>query len=198
MATDLTTQLMPTDEFLQLADKEGVTRELLDGVLVERPMTTRNPRYCTAVTRIGHVLLNWLDEQPHLLGAVGGGEVRCRLAKDPDVIVGIDVVFYEGAEAVRQSEEDAFFDGPPVIAVEVLSPSDTHEDIVERIHRCLAHGTSQVWIADPDLRTVTVYRPNANPAMYNSGQELLGEPELPGFRERVISLFTSSEFDDEQ
>lgn len=42
MATDLAAQLMTTDEFLKLADKEGVTRELTDGVLVEREMTTRS------------------------------------------------------------------------------------------------------------------------------------------------------------
>jgi len=191
MSTNLATPLMSTDEFLQLADEEGVTRELIDGVLVDRPMTTRNPRHCRTMTRIGKLLDNWLDSQPQIIGVVGSGEVRCRLATDPDLIVGIDVVYYEGAEAVRQCEEEAFFDGPPVVAVEVLSPSDTHEDIVEKIHRCLSNGTKQVWIADPDLRTITIHRPDADAVLYNARQELHGEPELPGFSARVIDLFSA-------
>ncbi|MGD9854843.1 MAG: Uma2 family endonuclease [Planctomycetaceae bacterium] len=192
MATDLATRFMTADEFLELADEEGVTRELIDGVLEERPMTTRSPRHCTVMTRISMALANWLDRQTDRVGAVGCGEVRCRLATDPDLIVGIDIVYYEGPEAVRQSEEEPFFNGPPVVAVEVLSPSDTHEDVVERIHRCLSNGTKQVWIADPDLKTITIYRPNADADLFNAGQELQAEPELPGFRVRVITLFSST------
>jgi Uma2 family endonuclease len=98
-----------------------------------------------------------LDEQTKTVGVVTCGEVRCRLATDPDLIVGVDVVFYEGKEAVRQCEEDSFFDGPPVVAVEVLSPTDTHEGVTDKIRRYLTTGTKQVWIADPDLQTLTIH-----------------------------------------
>jgi Uma2 family endonuclease len=184
MATDATTQLMTTDEFLQLADEEGVTRELIDGVLMERPVTTRNPKHSAAMTRISKVLDIWLDNQTETVGVVACGEVRCRLATGPDLIVGVDVVYYEGKDAVRQCEEESFFDGPPIIAVEVLSPSDTHEGVVEKIRRYLSTGTKQVWIADPDLRTVTIHRANAN-----ATQDLTAEPELPGFCVAVKDLF---------
>jgi Uma2 family endonuclease len=189
MATDATTRPMTTDEFLQLADEEGVTRELIDGVLVERPVTTRSPKHSKAVTRISKMLDNWLDEQAETDGVVASGEVRCRLATDPDLIVGVDVVYYEGKDAVRQCEEDSLFDGPPIIAVEVLSPSDTHEGVVEKIRRYLSTGTRQVWIADPDLRTVTIHRANANATLRNASQDLTAEPELPGFCVAVRDLF---------
>jgi Uma2 family endonuclease len=189
MATDTTTRLMTTDEFLQLADEEGVTRELIDGVLVERPVTTRSPKHSIAITRIGQALSNWLDSQEEVTGVVGGGEVRCRLATDPDLIVGVDVVYYEGKKSIRQASEQSFFDGPPIIAVEVLSPSDTHEDVVEKIRRYLSTGTKQVWIADPDLRTVTIHRANANAILCNVSQELTAEPELRGFCVAVKDLF---------
>lgn len=191
MATDLATQLMTTDEFLELADEEGVTRELIDGNLVERPMTTRNPKHSHVMAEITRTLGNWLHAQEGVVGYYGCGEVRCRLATDPDLIVGIDVVYYEGAEFERQAEEQSFFDGPPVIAVEILSPSDKHEEIVEKITRYLSHGVKQVWVADPDLRTVTVHRGEGDSTHFNAKQELTGEPELPGFRVRVAELFTA-------
>jgi Uma2 family endonuclease len=191
MATDLATRPMTTDEFLELADEEGVTRELIDGVLVEREMTTRNAKHSTATTRISKFLDNWLDEQTEIVGVVGSGEVRCRLATNPDLIVGVDVVYYEGEEYARQAEEDSFFDGPPVVAVEVLSPSDKHEEIVEKIRRYLSAGVKQVWIADPDLRNVTVHRSTEAAALFNAADELAGDPELPGFRVRVETLFSS-------
>jgi len=190
MAADSATQLMTTKEFLQLADEDGVTRELIDGVLVEREMTTRSPKHTKTITRISKFLDNWLDEQTEIVGTVNSGEVRCRLATDPDLIVGIDVVYYAGEESVRQAEEQSFFDGPPVVAVEVLSPSDKHEEIVERIRRYLSAGVQQVWIADPDLRNVTVHRSAKPSALYNAGEDLIGDPELPGFHVRVEKLFS--------
>jgi Uma2 family endonuclease len=189
MATDTTTQPMTTDEFLQLADEEGVTRELIDGELVERPVMLTFPIQSVALSRIGTALNNWLDIQTETVGVVACGEVRCRLATDPDLIVGVDVVYYEGEESIRQAGEQSFFDGPPIIAVEVLSPSDTHENVVEKIRRYLSTGTKQVWIADPDLRTVTIHRANANATLCNANQELTAEPELPRFRVAVKDLF---------
>jgi Uma2 family endonuclease len=48
-----------------------------------------------------------------------------------------------------------------------------------------------VWIIDPVLRTVTVCRPDAEPALFNVNQELTAEPHLPGFRVAVAEIFES-------
>ena len=80
-------------------------------------------------------------------------------------------------------------EGPPLLAAEILSPSDTHEDVVEKLHLYLELGVAVVWILDPDLRTVTVHRRGADPQFFNAAQELTGDPELPGFRVRVADLF---------
>jgi Uma2 family endonuclease len=80
-------------------------------------------------------------------------------------------------------------EGVPVVAVEVLSPSDKHGDVTEKIEEYLGAGVAQVWVANPDLQTVTVYRPDAEPTAFNRQQELRGEPELPSFCLRVSDLF---------
>ncbi len=60
---------------------------------------------------------------------------------------------------------------------------------VEKIELYLETGVAVVWIVDPDLRNVTVYRPGQQEVLFAAAQELIGDPELPGFRVKVAHLF---------
>ena len=71
----------------------------------------------------------------------------------------------------------------------ILSPSDKHEEIVEKIELYLTTGVAMVWVVDPDLRTVAVHRPDTAPVLFNVLQELTAEPHLPGFRVPVAEFF---------
>ncbi len=75
-----------------------------------------------------------------------------------------------------------------MLAVEVLSPSDTHGALVEKINAYLEAGVV-VWVVDPDFRTVRIHRPFEEPVMLNVSQELSADPYLPGFREPVAKVF---------
>lgn len=192
MATDTIDRPMTADEYVERAESapSDVTLELIEGQLRERPMTTRGPRHSEAIIRLGQVLANWLDAHPEIAGKVVGGEARCRIATDPDTIIGIDVAYFRGRDHVELPDDAKFYDGPPVLAVEVLSPSDEHGNINQRIRQFLAAGVAQVWIANPEFQTITVHRPDAEPVMYASQQEIDGGDDLPGFRVRVAALFT--------
>ena len=76
-----------------------------------------------------------------------------------------------------------------ILAVEVLSPSDKHEDVTEKVDEYLAVGVAQVWIVDPDFETVTVRCRDREPVLVARSQELSAEPALPGLRVRVAELF---------
>ncbi len=78
---------------------------------------------------------------------------------------------------------------PPVLAVKILSPSDTHEGVVEKINLYLECGVSVVWIIDPDFQTLMVYRPRQAPTMLSVQETLDGFPELPGFKVAVRDFF---------
>ena len=75
------------------------------------------------------------------------------------------------------------------LAVEILSPSDTQEDVNEKIDALLAAQVPLVWEVDPHRRTVEVHRPGAEPETFNVRQDLSGEPFLSGFRVAVADLF---------
>lgn len=77
----------------------------------------------------------------------------------------------------------------PVLAVEILSPSDVHADITEKVQEYLDVRVGAVWVIDPDFETVGVYQPSKEPSFYNRGEDLTTEPCLPGFRVRVAELF---------
>jgi Uma2 family endonuclease len=192
MSTATPSRLITTEEFLKLLEEapRDVTLELIEGEVRENPMTTRSPRHSTAIARISHALLNWLESQSSCEGVVAAGEARCRILKNPDTTIGLDVACFEGTLFVEQADGSRFFDGPPVLAVEVLSPTDTHEDVNERIRLLLSAGVRQVWIADADFRTITVHRPQADQQLFTRGQTLTGEPELEGFACPVESLFS--------
>jgi Uma2 family endonuclease len=181
---------LTTDEFLALPEEEGITLELIDGELKERPMTTRSPKHSKTLAKVSAALDIWLDGHPELGGDVVVGDVRCRLSQEPETIVGIDAAWFSSEVAARLEQDDRFYDGAPIVAVEVLSPTDTHEDVTQKILRYLEAGTKQVWIADPDLQTVTIHRGNGDPTFFHRGQVLDAEPELPGFRIQTALLFS--------
>jgi Uma2 family endonuclease len=192
MATGEATSLMTAEEFLALPD-DGVERWLIRGQLREmrgKPMTVRNRWHSRIMIPVGKFLDNWLDQQTEPRGAVYGGEAGCRLRHDPDTIVGLDVVYVSAEVAARQPTDTRLIDGVPVLAVEILSPNDVHEEIHDKIRDYLAAGVALVWVIDPDDRTVKIYRPGKAPELVNDTQELSGEPHLPGFRVPVAQLFS--------
>jgi Uma2 family endonuclease len=180
--------LMTTEELLALP-VDGVERWLIRGELREKPMTVRNRFHSRALVLVGQCLLNWLDKQPEPRGQVLGGEAGVRLRRTPDSTVGVDVVYVSAETVAQQTDDTTLIDGVPVLAVEILSPSDTQEEIHEKVGEYLRVGVRIVWVMDPADRTVRVYGPDAGPQLFNEFQELTGDPHLPGFRAPVARLF---------
>lgn len=188
MNATVTQPLMTTEELLVLPD-DGTERWLIRGRLREKPMTVRNRHHSRIAMRIGQLIGDWIDRQPAPRGEVFGVEVGCRLTRNPDTTVGIDVAYLAPELAARETDDTTLIDGPPTLAVEVLSPTDTQEDIHEKINVYLRAGVPLVWVVSPFDETVTVYRPGAKPVLFNSSQELDAGPQLPGFRAAVKKLF---------
>jgi Uma2 family endonuclease len=188
MSTMTQPVLVTTEELLALPD-DGMERWLIRGELREKPMTKRNRWHARVEARIAHLLLSWLEQQPEPRGEVLSGEAGIRLRRNPDTTFGIDVIYVSAELAARNPADTTLIDGPPVLAVEVLSPSDTEEEINEKVEELLQGGVALVWLVDTHFETVQVFRPGAPPEMFNVRQELSAEPHLPGFRVRVAQIF---------
>jgi Uma2 family endonuclease len=182
------TTLMTTEELLAMPD-DGVERELSRGRLRERDMTRRGRRHTRSGGNIGGFIFEWIRRQPKPHGEVLVGEAAFRLRRDPDTTVGIDVAYISAEMAKANSEEEFLIEGQPVLAVEVLSPSDTQDDVLEKVQDYLDAGVPHVWLVEPKFKTVTVYRPGVDPEMFTVKQELSAEPHMPGFRVPVAEVF---------
>jgi Uma2 family endonuclease len=182
-------QPMTSADLFAMRPSKKVDRWLFRGELRESKVTKRNPFHCAATANVSGLLIAWLKARPEPRGKVYAGEAYFRIRTDPDTNVGIDVAVSTPEQAVATSKKAAFVEGAPVLAVEVLSPYDKQREIDETIEEYLACGVRVVWIVNPFHDTVTVYRPGAEPVLYNRSQVIEGEPELPGFRCRVAEIF---------
>jgi Uma2 family endonuclease len=80
------------------------------------------------------------------------------------------------------------FPGVPDFAVEVMSPSDSAEDVQVKVDTYLVRGTEQVWVVYPAARQIYQYRRDQNTARIYSGSEQIDcESLFPGL---VLTLDT--------
>ena len=183
-----TATLMTSEELYAMPD-DGIERWLINGELREGDVTRRAHNHARLESFFVYKLHVWLDTQPGPRGTILSGEAGFRLRRNPDTNVGVDVA-YVSAELERTStEETRALDGPPILAVEILSRSDTAAHIGEKIQTYLATGVKVIWIVDPRLKTVTVYRPDADPAILTARHTLTAEPHLPGFTLKLAEAF---------
>ena len=57
----------------------------------------------------------------------------------------------------------------PLVAVEILSPTQSHQGVVEKAELYLRHGVKSCWIVSPPLRTVTVLLPDGREEVFHRG-----------------------------
>jgi Uma2 family endonuclease len=155
-------------------------------------MTVHNRWHSRIMARVTYLLESWQERQAEPRGSILCGEAGCRLRRDPDTTVGIDVVYFSAEVMARQSDETTLVEGVPVLVVEILSPNDTHEQVDEKTDDYLQAGMALVWVIDPHDRTVLIYRRGEEPALVNVRQELSGDPQLPGFRVPVAQIFAGT------
>jgi Uma2 family endonuclease len=81
----------------------------------------------------------------------------------------------------------------PELAVEVISPSNTFEEVVNKVHEYFRAGVQHVWVIAPPQRQVYVYQSPSHIRVLNVQDELTGDPFLPGFRLKLSELFDVEE-----
>jgi Uma2 family endonuclease len=157
--------------------------ELVDGVLVEKPIGFRESLLAAALIR---ALGNFVE--PRQLGLVAGPDGFMRLSAGLVRIPGISFVAWKHVPGgVVPSEPIP--DLAPDLAVEVLSPSNTRAEMARKRQEYFTAGARLVWIVDPDARTVEVFTPTKTAALLRSTDTLDGGDVIPGFALHLSELF---------
>ena len=179
----------PTTEELFALPEDANERDIVRGKLRVYPHQLRDRWSAETLTAVSRILGNWNRSQVGQKGEVAASNVGVRLSRNPETFIGIDATYYSAASLIETPSNQKWYEGPPVLAVEIWSPSDTHGEVVEKINLCLESRVQVVWILDPDFQTLTVYRSGTVPLMLRSHETLVGHPELPGLSVPVRDFF---------
>lgn len=83
--------------------------------------------------------------------------------------------------ALTPEEKKAFVSISPDLAIELRSPSDSIDDLKDKMHEYMENGVQLGWLIDRKNKRVYVYRPGEPVETLNHPTEIAGDPELPGF-----------------
>jgi Uma2 family endonuclease len=168
-------------DLLEGADKRLC--ELVDGVLVEKPMGYKE-------SILAGIILQWfwnyLDK--HDLGVVAGpdGPIRLRLR----LVLFPDVSFISWKRFGRDEvPADKVSKVIPELAVEILSESNTPKEIERKLNEYFQAGVLLAWAIDPEKRTADVYTAPSKKKSLASEGVLDGGKILPGFKLPLNELF---------
>jgi Uma2 family endonuclease len=87
-----------------------------------------------------------------------------------------------------------FFQGAPDLAVEVISPSNTFEEIHNKLVEYFDNDCRLAWVIHPDEQSVLVYRQPQPDRLLKRTDSLDGEEVVPGFTLALSELFAELDF----
>ena len=152
---------------------EGFPAQLVAGWLVKEPAP--NYRHQRIESRL-HVLL---------VPLVGPDRA---LMSPADVVLDDKNVYQPDLVVLRNLPPDGERNvGIPLLAVEILSPSTARRDRNVKCARLLAAGTGEVWLVDPEAKTIEVH--DAHGVRHASGSTPIDSRVLPGLSVNPSSLF---------
>ncbi|MEX0891021.1 MAG: Uma2 family endonuclease [Gemmatimonadota bacterium] len=175
-------KLLTLEEYLQLPEEDWPFSELVQGRLVREPP----PGYVHGKLQsaILAALSAHIGQAELPLACVG--PMGFVLERNPDTVRGPDVAVVPRPPTLLPS---GFIEGSPLLAVEIVSPSNRAAEIQAKVQDYLGAGAKIVWVVQPRTQEITVHRPAAEPVFLRRGDTLDGGEVLPGLRLAVAELF---------
>ncbi len=150
-------------EYLEKAPENRFCEYWEGTVVLHSPVSTRHQDVVALLTALMRFYTSARG-----LGKVLNGPGVVRLGEgayfEPDI-------FFVSREALGRIEEQ-YLDGPPALAVEVLSPSSRRRDLVDKAEMYRKAGVAEYWAIDGHSEEVRVYvnRPDPSESVVKSGR----------------------------
>lgn len=173
-----------TEKDLLALAREPRRYELIDGVLVEKPMSQLASFLACELIFLLRSFLSRHD-LGFLTGPDGARRLLAGLVRIPDV----SFVRWERVPRRGVVPDEPISGLFPDLAVEVLSPSNTPGEMRGKLKEYFLAGTKCVWVLDPMARSVTVYEAPDRPHLVGEDGALTGGALLPGFEMTLRELF---------
>lgn len=177
------------EEFLRRPETKPAS-EYDDGEVYRKPIPSTWHGYIQRL--LSYVLTLYL--KAHQIGDAGS-EIRCvfgphggRRAYVPDYL------FIRGVP-LGFGPVNGSWQGPPDLAVEILSPDDRMTRVLRKLNFYLRHGVRVVWVIDPENRTITTMTSDGVVLVLHEDDTLTGGDVLPGFSVPVRELLPPAQAD---
>jgi Uma2 family endonuclease len=160
--------------------------ELVDGVLVEKVMGTKEALLSAVIVQI---LWNFVEARDLglVLGADGMVRLKIGLVRIPDVCF----ISWDRLPAGELPDE-AIAGVVPDLAVEVLSKGNTEAEMKRKLREYFQAGVRLVWLIEPKTQTARVYASPTKMQQIVRDEALDGGQVLPGFVLPLKQLFARS------
>jgi Uma2 family endonuclease len=179
--SSITQRLLTVEEFQLLPGSEH--KELVRGEVIE--VMPPSKEHGAVALAIGTLLRLWAKHG----GGQAGVEAGFLLTHDPDTVRGPDVYYVSASRVPSDDKSKAFWTIAPDLAVEVVSPSETADEVREKVRDFLTAGTPMVWTVYPRSREVVVHTADGLARTF-ADEDVIEFPEvLPGFSCKVAELF---------
>ncbi len=136
--------------YLQLPDEPGYRYEILDGVLVKDP--SPNVIHQRVILRLARVLEDYFREfDPEGEVFIAPLDVTFE-----DISVVQPDLFYVSGEQ-KQIVKDTRIDGAPALVVEVISPSSSRKDRMQKLRIYKRAKVQHFWLVNPEEKTLECF-----------------------------------------
>jgi Uma2 family endonuclease len=158
--------------------------ELLRGEMIM--MSPSGSLHGKITARLGAIIYKFVEQNK--LGIVFGAETGFIIRRDPDTVLAPDASFVR-TDRIPDPFPQGFFNGPPDLAVEVLSPNDRASEVQAKIRNWLDSGCRAVWIVDPQTKSVTIYKSSHDIVVLSSADTFADDQMLLGFTVTISEIF---------
>ncbi len=177
------------DEFMAL-NRDGHRYEIVNGELIDMGNSGAKHGYLAII--LSAALFNCVSTQK--LGAMFDSSTAFKMRSGNKRSPDISFVAKERLQGLDDLPE-GFLEGAPDLAVEILSPSNTVEEIHNKLVEYFENGARLVWVIHPKENYVLVYRSAQSPdRLLKSTDSLDGENIVPGFSLPIADLFQKLTF----
>jgi Uma2 family endonuclease len=182
-----TKTLMTADQLAALPE-DGCLHELVRGALLKMAPAAddHSRREVRGVVRIANFVY------ANRLGEVYGGDAGFLLERSPDTVRSPDIAFVQRERLRPIDQATGYIPGAPDLAVEIVSPSNSAQEIDERVADLLRTGCRLVWVYYPRRGALRVFRADATSVELGPDDTISAEEVLPGFAMKVADLFATS------
>lgn len=178
-----------TDEEFMALSRDGQRYELVNGEVLDMGNSGMEHGYVACL--LVAVLTTFV--QQYKLGAICDSSTAFTLKNGNKRSPDVSFVDKERLKGLKRPPR-GFFQGSPDLAIEILSPSNTVEEIHAKIVEYFENETRLVWVVHPDEKYVLVYHAPEPDRFLRSADHLDGEEIIPGFSMAVSELFEEWDF----